>query len=118
MLIIVNNEHIISTQTRVLYREKLSYLQAIVQELDTEIDEDLIENDYYDRNNIDLIGLSVEDFEYHSSEVELIRFAKLESNRILHSSLFVSTHSLFENTFSEIRVGLFKISPSTWSTNF
>lgn len=53
--------------------------------------------------------MSAVDFEYHSSEVELIKMASIESSRLLHSALFVSTHSLFENTFSEIRKDIEKL---------
>jgi hypothetical protein len=112
MLTNINKEYIVSSQTRFLYNEKLSYLQAIVVELDTESDEDLIEDDYYARYDIEIISLSNEDYEYHNSEVELLRFAKLESNKILHSSLFVSTHSLFEDTFSDIRRCVEELDPS------
>lgn len=47
MLRNINNEYLISAETRALFREKLSYIQAIVQKTETEPDADTIEHDYY-----------------------------------------------------------------------
>ncbi|MBL1280985.1 MAG: hypothetical protein COA33_011965 [Fluviicola sp.] len=103
MLSKVNNRYLVSANTKALFNEKLNYIQDILNQIEPEPDPSQIENKHNERNNIDLVDLSPEDFDYHNSEVEMIKTAAKQFPRILHSSIFVSAHSIFEATFSDIR---------------
>lgn len=106
MLKKVQNQYLVSVESRLLYLEKLEYLKRVfsnsVNNISTNIDD--IENKYFHELGQDLTELNPDDFEYHRSEVANLVHAAKHFPQIVYKSTIVSAYSIFESTLSEIRV--------------
>ena len=105
MLIKVKNSYVVSVEVKLSFRGKLDYILNVLQEssknFNTDVDE--IENSYYSELG-DQIDFSNEDYEFHQSQVEVLKNEAKHFPQILFKSMLVSGYSVFETTMSEIRV--------------
>lgn len=105
MISLINQEYIISTNSRLIFNEKIKYISEILEKTKS----DFIENDeeiesrfWLEHKIEDQTDLSNDDFEFYNSLLESYKDKHKHLPQILYKSLIVSIYSIIETTLSEL----------------
>lgn len=112
MLVKVNDKNIVSVETKLNFHGKLDYILNVLQESSNNFNSDIdeIEEKYYLELG-DVTDLNNDDYEFHNSQVEILKIEAKHYPQILYRSMLVSSYSVFETTMNDIRVDLEKRVP-------
>jgi len=106
MISLVNNkEYLISTNSRLIFNEKIKYITEILEKtkIDFTDNEDELESKFWQEHNIlDQTDLSEADFEFYTELLESYKDKHKHLPQILYKSLIVSIYSIIETTLSEL----------------
>lgn len=105
MLIKRDEEYLISIESRLAFLKKLNYISKLLSQTTqaVECDLDKVGHDYFTKADFDPTTLSQEDYEYHTSEIEILKEEASNFPQILYKSLIVSTYSVFETMLNQLR---------------
>jgi len=105
MIILVNNIYTISTNSRLIFSEKIKYISEILKKTKNDFteSEDELEAKFLIENNIsDWTDLSADDYELFTEQLEEYFNKHKHLPQILYKSLIVSIYSIIETTLSEL----------------
>ena len=105
MITLVDEKHIISVNSRLLFSERLGFISEILKNVSNDFieNEEELENKFWLENGIqDLTDLSKDDFEVFNEQLETFKGKHKHLPQILYKSLIVSVYSIIETTLSEL----------------
>lgn len=109
MFVIIQNSLKISTQTKILFIEKLKYIKHIIEDTSKSFDRlDQIEDSIWEDIG-DITDLSQDNFEYYSTQIESLKNDNKNLPQILYKSLIVSIYSIIETAICDSRISIEKI---------
>lgn len=105
MLLLVNKEYIITTNSRLIFNDKIKYISEILEKTKndfTESEEEL-ESGFWSKYDIqDQTDLSEDDYEFYFELLESFKDKHRHLPQILYKSLVVSIYSIIETTLYEL----------------
>jgi hypothetical protein len=106
MISLVNNrEFIITTNSKLIFNEKIKYISEILEKTKTDFtdNEEELEEEFWNEYIIqDQTDLSNDDFEFYTELLESYKDKHKHLPQILYKSLIVSIYSIIETTLSEL----------------